>query len=383
MSNPAQIITVTRCGKTFRAARRTVAHLDYTLERLAREHPGASLRIIQPSFNTGVPASAGTHDYDACFDVEIVGLDWWAAQEFLRKCGWAAWYRFPPAFGKHLHMISLGYPGKVGIFVPGQVDDYYRHALGLKGQHNTDADRSWHPPNIAATVFDYDAWVTRHAPVRIEAANLAWQLGGDATALRTLAEKADVLILVECRKMTDAPLDVAKILGAGWLVQQDLTSSARAGSVTAVRKASGIKVRSSRLRLLSKAGKGVQARHQRITGLKHPDGTITEVNAAHAPLPSTGRVPQARARSRAWVAATRRRMDAAAARRRGVQRRWVWGGDCNANPADWAKTLGAPHFYGDRPMVICWSNGWGAVSTSKRRVAGSDHAVLVLATKES
>lgn len=167
MSSAADLITVTRGGKKFKATRRTVAHLDYTIERLAKQHPTARLVIIQPSYNTGVVASAGTHDFDACFDVQIVGLDWWAAQKFLRQCGWAAWYRFPPTFPHHIHMISLGYPGKVGIFVPGQVDDYYRHALGLKGQHNSGADTSWFPPNIKATVFDYNAWTTRKRVVPV------------------------------------------------------------------------------------------------------------------------------------------------------------------------------------------------------------------------
>lgn len=146
-------------GKTAKMGRRTAAHLDYTIWRLSVEHPGAVLHVIQSAYNTGVPQSAGTHDRDGCLDVYIEGLDWWTQQSFLRKHGWAAWYRFPPAFGRHIHMISLGCPGPVGIFVPGQVDDYYRHALGLKGQHNSGADRSWFPPDIDKTIFDYDAWL--------------------------------------------------------------------------------------------------------------------------------------------------------------------------------------------------------------------------------
>lgn len=167
MTSAADLITATRGGKTFKASRRTVAHLDYTIERLAKAHPKARLVIIQPSFNTGVPQSKGTHDLDACFDVWIDGLGWWDAQKFLRTCGWAAWYRFPPTFSHHIHMVSLGYPGKVGVFVPGQVDDYYRHALGLKGQHNSGIDTSWFPPNIKATVFDYPAWSTRKRVVPV------------------------------------------------------------------------------------------------------------------------------------------------------------------------------------------------------------------------
>jgi hypothetical protein len=146
-------------GKTARMGRRTAAHVDYTIWRLSIEHPGATLHIIQSAYNTGVAASAGTHDRDGCLDVYIEGLSWWDAQWFLRKHGWAAWYRFPPAFGHHLHIISLGCTGPLGIFVPGQINDYYRHALGLKGQHNSGADHSKFPPNIAATIFDYPAWL--------------------------------------------------------------------------------------------------------------------------------------------------------------------------------------------------------------------------------
>lgn len=159
MTNAADVITVTRLGKTFRATRRTVAHLDWTVQLLGLLHPNARLVIIQPCYNTGVAASAGTHDLDAVLDFRIDGLDWWAAQKFMRQCGWACWYRFPPTFTPHLHAVSLGYPGAVGIFVPGQVDDYYRHALGLKGQHDSGIDKSWFPPNIAKTIFDYPAWL--------------------------------------------------------------------------------------------------------------------------------------------------------------------------------------------------------------------------------
>jgi hypothetical protein len=153
--NAADVIDVTRLGVTFRASRRTVAHLDWTISLLALAYPKATLRIIQSPYNTGVKASAGTHDYDACFDVEIVGLDWLRAQTFLRKCGWAAWVRQPPLFTWHIHMISLGYPGQVGVYVPGQVADYYAHRDGLAG-HRTDP--TWHPKDIDSTVFDFDEW---------------------------------------------------------------------------------------------------------------------------------------------------------------------------------------------------------------------------------
>lgn len=156
---PAKRITVTLGGRTFDAGQRTVAHLLWTIAQLAKRFPMARLEVIQGCYNTGVEASAGTHDFDGVLDVRIVGLDWWVAQKFLRQCGWAAWFRFPPAFGLHIHMISIGCPGPVGIFVPGQLDDYYRHALGLKGQHDSGDDTSWFPADINNTIFDFPAYL--------------------------------------------------------------------------------------------------------------------------------------------------------------------------------------------------------------------------------
>lgn len=182
LADPTQLITysqTTASGRTFRCSRRTAAHLDYTKKRLEQLHPGARLVIIQGCYNQGVELSKGTHDYDAVLDVMIVGLDWWAAQQFLRACGWAAWYRHTGAWASssswHIHMVSLGYVARVGIYVPGQVDDYYRHTFGLKDQHNTDLDKSWFPGDdgpapwlvgtpeqwraaIDATIFDFALW---------------------------------------------------------------------------------------------------------------------------------------------------------------------------------------------------------------------------------
>lgn len=75
----ATVTTHTIAGKTFRASARTAAHLRWTITELAEKYPGTRLRIIQPCYNTTVAASAGTHDYDAVFDFEIVGLPWKSA----------------------------------------------------------------------------------------------------------------------------------------------------------------------------------------------------------------------------------------------------------------------------------------------------------------
>jgi hypothetical protein len=152
--DPAEVIDVTLNGVTFRAGRRTAAHLTATDDML--RHRGCWLRVIQPCYNLGVSASAGTHDGDGCLDVEVVNENWLTSEELLRYAGWAAWYRTPPTFTRHIHMVSLGCPGPVGVFVPGQVEDYYAHRTGLAGHA---ADDTRHPVDIDSTVFDYPAWL--------------------------------------------------------------------------------------------------------------------------------------------------------------------------------------------------------------------------------
>lgn len=151
-------------GRRFKCSKRTGAHLDRTRKRLRDK--GRSLRIIQGSYNDSVAASAGTHDYDAVFDVEITGMSWPEAQHWLRENGWAAWVRTPAqGFTYHIHMVSLPryklkWVSKVGEYVPGQVVDYYNHEDGLAGGGH---DPSWFPPNIRATIFNYTAWVAAEA----------------------------------------------------------------------------------------------------------------------------------------------------------------------------------------------------------------------------
>lgn len=141
-------------GRAVYGSRRSIAHLEATNQAALEEH-GTEVVVIQSAYNTGVEASAGTHDYDAVYDVYLPGVDWRAAQRFLREQGWAAWFREPPAFSEHIHMVSLGYRTQVGVYVPGQVADYYAHRNGLAGHA---LDESWHPSDIDATVFDYPAW---------------------------------------------------------------------------------------------------------------------------------------------------------------------------------------------------------------------------------
>jgi hypothetical protein len=191
--------TRTVAGVTFRCSNRVYWHLRWTIWWLALHYPKARLHIYQGCYNTGVRLSAGTHDYDAVFDVWItggvLGRDPWRAQRVLRGRGWAAWFRHTGSWAArtawHIHMISLpsGLPAhptaldvgkayarlglKVGRFIDGgwttrgridassQVVDYYRHALGLAGQHDSGDDPSWHPKYINRRVFRRRFWFNR------------------------------------------------------------------------------------------------------------------------------------------------------------------------------------------------------------------------------
>src|SRR5262245_31123477 len=100
--DPAQRVSVDIAGRRFDAGNRTAAHLRWTIRRLAKRRPDARLEIIKPCYVVIPPGhddpSAGTHDGDGVLDVEVHGMRWMAAQKFLRKAGWAAWWRHTGAW---------------------------------------------------------------------------------------------------------------------------------------------------------------------------------------------------------------------------------------------------------------------------------------------
>lgn len=173
--------------RTYKAGFRTLCHMN-KLDGLARKKFDESIRVYQPPFNTKVRASAGTHDFDAVWDLYIPGVGWWDQQRFFRQYGFGCWYRHPPTFANHIHGFTLpphrgeDYSDdfkqagmKVGKYVDGglttvghlitssQIRDYYNHAFGLSGQHTPGSDKSWYPSDIPATIFDLRRYVERRA----------------------------------------------------------------------------------------------------------------------------------------------------------------------------------------------------------------------------
>lgn len=190
-------------GRTFKCSDWTAGHLQATIDDLAERYPESRLVIIQPCYNTGVDASAGTHDFDGVFDVQITGMTWSKAQSYLRGQGWAAWHRTPAqGFADHIHMATIppGLSGrptaaqvgaayaklglKVGKYIDGgwttsrphkitatcQVADYFAHAYGLANAHTSGGDRSWFPADIASTIHQPTA-AAKPTTVKPPAAN--------------------------------------------------------------------------------------------------------------------------------------------------------------------------------------------------------------------
>lgn len=172
-------------GRKVTGSLRTIAHLDH-MNTLAKKKFGRGIVVIQPSYNTTVKASAGTHDYDACLDVYIPGVGWTEQEKFFRANGAGAYHRKPPLFGHHIHYFTLppqegkdraddyavaGF--KVGKFVDGgystagrrttsaQVEAYYNHRNALASNAK---DGGWFPSSIKATIFNLNAYIKAQAP---------------------------------------------------------------------------------------------------------------------------------------------------------------------------------------------------------------------------
>lgn len=169
--DPCRVVSTTFNGRYVKAGERTMAHLFDTDEWMRKRH-GCWIYVIQSAYNTGVAASAGTHDYDAVLDVLVINTksgrrSWIKGQRRLRARGWYDWWRhtgswYAPSTWHH-HMISGGIIGvgcRVGYLVPGQCNDYLAKPP-LNGLAGHSRDYSWHPENIASTHFDFDAWMKR------------------------------------------------------------------------------------------------------------------------------------------------------------------------------------------------------------------------------
>lgn len=93
---------------------------------------GRKFRVTQGSFNTGVSASAGTHDEGGVIDVVPIGYD---EVKALRRVGFAAWNRLKSdGFDdEHIHAIAVGDP-TMAPAAKDQVASFFRGRNALRGQ---------------------------------------------------------------------------------------------------------------------------------------------------------------------------------------------------------------------------------------------------------
>ncbi|WP_253776641.1 peptidoglycan-binding domain-containing protein [Goodfellowiella coeruleoviolacea] len=102
---------------------------------------GRTLSFTQGSYNTGVGASAGTHDGGGALDINVSGMTSATrvtVTEKLRRVGFAAWVRTPAQgdWGYHIHAIAISDPD-LSSGAQHQAGDYY---LGLNGLANKGKD---------------------------------------------------------------------------------------------------------------------------------------------------------------------------------------------------------------------------------------------------
>lgn len=118
--------------------------------KLAAKWAGVTITLTQGSYNTGVAASAGTHDGGGVVDINVNA--WSSAtrarvQLALRKAGFAAWLRTPAdGFAYHIHACAIG-DREMASLAKSQVQSYFN---GRNGLANNGADNSEHRwPNWA------------------------------------------------------------------------------------------------------------------------------------------------------------------------------------------------------------------------------------------
>lgn len=112
---------------------------------------GYELTVVQGSFNTGVSASAGTHNMGRV--VDLAPYDWKRKVAAARKVGFAAWHRLPSQgpWGEHIHMCLIlnDFDNRDGIapLAYSQITDYIHGRNGL-ASHGSDTD--WRPVPLQA-----------------------------------------------------------------------------------------------------------------------------------------------------------------------------------------------------------------------------------------
>lgn len=206
--------------------------------------------------------------------------------------------------------------------------------------------------------------------------NAAWQIDHDRDLVLDLAERADVLAVVEARTRDNRPLDVGRILGPGWDVAQDLRSAATSGCALAIRRGPNVTPIRWKLGTLSlpqrRASSRVQHRYL-LNALVKVDGKRTQLGVNHWPLEKTDRQDDAERVARRWISNQRAR------RRLRVIDRFMLLGDFNSNVTAHARRWNLNAARTD-VMGALWSAGWGPLAVDRSEHPWTDHGVLTLTT---
>lgn len=115
----------------------------------AEKYLGYEMTILQGSYNSGVSASAGTHDGGGA--VDFAPYDQENKVKALRMVGFAAWHRTAIAgvWQEHIHAIAIN-DKQMSSGARKQVQDYYAHLNGLANHAH---DSTWRPTHIVP--FEY------------------------------------------------------------------------------------------------------------------------------------------------------------------------------------------------------------------------------------
>lgn len=155
---------------SFRGVRLNTRTRDMILA--AEKLLGYNVTLVQGSYNTGVSASAGTHDGGGAVDVTCRNLN--AAQKgqvvnALRKVGFAAWHRLPSQgpWSEHIHAIAMG-DTEASRGAKNQMADYKAGRNGLASGGSDNATRAyvnvtWEQYNKRANYPILHSWCINYA----------------------------------------------------------------------------------------------------------------------------------------------------------------------------------------------------------------------------
>ncbi len=134
---------------------RTINQRTKDMLNVAQTASGIGINLSQGSYNTGVSASAGTHDGGGVVDIANTDTKLLKA---LRQAGFAAWIRTPAeGFSYHIHACAIGDKEMAGS-AKNQITSYFNGRNGLANNGRDTAPSSVGRP--------YPAWTKKYgAPI--------------------------------------------------------------------------------------------------------------------------------------------------------------------------------------------------------------------------